>query len=662
MVEEILLAVSIFFIVFFIIVYFRFKITPKKKEIEKIATQITEIITYNEKLAKIDYVTENFAKSIELKKISDFFNEKIDKSENEIQIIMDKLSEQERINELKLSIEDSKAGFVTKEDADEKFVTKKDEISSKNEILKQLELIAYNLSDLQNSVSQINSESIPDSNSQLVEKVKILFDKYKTDILEQLSKIDISQYKRDELESIAKDVYSIVENTENVKPISKENIKEILSESSSIENPQNTSNSFIEKAPNLKHDAQNKDKQIFLSNGKINQPYAFSFDINSLGISEIGEFEFNGLESIGLSYDKESKLIKGIPTHSGEHKLKIEIKRTDWTEGKPILSREIIIFINSDPKSLWNDIPTPTDIEYYKPDCDKLFVKVEAENGEARKDMVAASQRGRSHAHEGKARDDDFQLYYDKYNDWYILSVADGAGSAKSSRKGSQIATKVAVEVCKTQIAEHNEEFCKLIKGFNEDKSDENRKKFGDYLYTIVGTSIFKAYKAIENEAMMVGKPVKDFSTTLVFSICKKFSFGWFVGAYWVGDGGIGIYNKDTQFLKVLGETDGGEFAGQTRFLTMPGMTEPTELYRRLRFDIVDDFTALILMSDGITDPKFETDANLLRIEKWNELWEDLSNEVDFTDDNEASADQLLKWLDFWSPGNHDDRTIAILY
>ena len=23
---------------------------------------------------------------------------------------------------------------------------------------------------------------------------------------------------------------------------------------------------------------------------------------------------------------------------------------------------------------------------------------------------------------------------------------------------------------------------------------------------------------------------------------------------------------------------------------------------------------------------------------------------------------QLLDWLDFWSPGNHDDRTIAILY
>ena len=67
-------------------------------------------------------------------------------------------------------------------------------------------------------------------------------------------------------------------------------------------------------------------------------------------------------------------------------------------------------------------------------------------------------------------------------------------------------------------------------------------------------------------------------------------------------------------------------------------------------------------MTDGITDPKFETDANLLKVEKWNELWQDLSKEVDFSDNNKASADQLLGWLDFWSQGNHDDRTIAILF
>ena len=64
-----------------------------------------------------------------------------------------------------------------------------------------------------------------------------------------------------------------------------------------------------------------------------------------------------------------------------------------------------------------------------------------------------------------------------------------------------------------------------------------------------------------------------------------------------------------------------------------------------------------------MSDPKFETDANLNNPDKWDALWNDLKkNGVELTDDNEASKDQLLDWLDFWAPGNHDDRTIAILY
>ena len=60
---------------------------------------------------------------------------------------------------------------------------------------------------------------------------------------------------------------------------------------------------------------------------------------------------------------------------------------------------------------------------------------------------------------------------------------------------------------------------------------------------------------------------------------------------------------------------------------------------------------------------RFETDAKLKSYGKWNELWADLKeNGVELTDDNEEAANQLVNWLDFWSPGNHDDRTIAILY
>ncbi|MDR1666160.1 MAG: protein phosphatase 2C domain-containing protein [Bacteroidales bacterium] len=440
-----------------------------------------------------------------------------------------------------------------------------------------------------------------------------------------------------------------------------------------------------ERAKQEAFETQIRGKHIAFPNGKVNHAYEVSFDLETQ-LPDISEVEFAGLEQIGLQYDAAKAQITGIPTQAGDHKIEMKCKRKDWTEGKPLIQKEITLFINPDPKSLWKNIPSEQDaakIEYPKPDSDKGFVKVASKKTKgvwgfgkkdiARKDMVAASQRGRSHALEGKPRDDEFGLYFDEQSEWYVLTVADGAGSAKYSRRGSQIACRTVIDVCKAKMAETGKIFEQQIAEFQRDRSDENRKKTGDTLYGIIGTAAFQAKIEIEKEAAQKDsqgkiKTVKDFSTTLLISVCRKFEFGWFVGAFWVGDGGIGLYRKEPPFLKILGEPDGGEFAGQTRFITMQEVMQPTEIYRRLRFDIVDDFTALILMTDGITDPKFETDANLNKIEKWHALWDDLNGanednaKVDFADDNEQTADQLLQWLDFWSKGNHDDRTIAILF
>ena len=112
-----------------------------------------------------------------------------------------------------------------------------------------------------------------------------------------------------------------------------------------------------------------------------------------------------------------------------------------------------------------------------------------------------------------------------------------------------------------------------------------------------------------------------------------------------------------------MGEPDEGEYGGQTRFVTMPEIfQDPTACYKRLRFTLVDDFTALFLMSDGVSDAKFETTNNLKNPQKWDELWENLEHKgVGLTTGEEVAKNQLLSWLDFWSQGNYDDRTIAVL-
>ena len=81
----------------------------------------------------------------------------------------------------------------------------------------------------------------------------------------------------------------------------------------------------------------------------------------------------------------------------------------------------------------------------------------------------------------------------------------------------------------------------------------------------------------------------------------------------------------------------------------------------RTRFVLIDDMTALVLMTDGISDPKFDTEANLSRRSKWDDLWQDLDRAAGCGAKDEGMEQRLLSWLDFWSPGNHDDRTIVLI-
>lgn len=430
-----------------------------------------------------------------------------------------------------------------------------------------------------------------------------------------------------------------------------------------------------------------------IPNAKENQTYAQTIAMPILSLEQLAGVEIilegvTGLneETHGLiltvSSDGKSFSITGTPSLESFRKdgataqsafeltLRYRFTGIEMPSDRPVLEKKVPFVINQDPRKLWKNIPVDWDNmpepKYRKEDTQSEYVKVEAlADGTPQKDIVAASKRGRSHAQEGKPRDDHFKMKHTD-NGWYIMAVADGAGSAKFSREGSRIACEESVNFCIVQL-NSNKEFENAIARYDELKGEgENdaRKIVGDYIYKIVGTAAFKAHKAINAEAAMAKNQPKQYATTLLLTICKKFPFGWFLASFWVGDGAICLYDRQAHTAKILGVPDEGEYAGQTRFLTMPEIfKDAASLYQRLRFNIVNDFTALFLMTDGVSDPKFETDANLNNPDKWDTLWNDLKeNGVELTDDNEASKDQLLNWLDFWSPGNHDDRTIAILY
>lgn len=426
------------------------------------------------------------------------------------------------------------------------------------------------------------------------------------------------------------------------------------------------------EAMNRKHIIENEIKSLGLrlSNGTVREEYAASF---TLPLDKISNPELIGAKELGLIFsvgDDGSCTLSGKPVRSGDFTLKL---RYNTIEGEDASELTIPIAFNSNPRDLWKNIPTDPHIQYYKADSDKAYIKVDGDaDNYPKKDMVAASQRGRSHAMEGKPRDDHFTLYHCPESDWYIMAVADGAGSAKYSRKGSEIACNTAVEHCIQNLLD-NPGFESAIAEYEADKENAaKRSVLTQYVIDIVYRGATKAHEAIKRVADANDDfKLKDFATTLMFAICKKYEFGWFIASFWVGDGAICLYDENTRTAKLLGTPDEGEFSGQTRFLTMPDIFRDPEVYqKRLRMSIVPDFTALILMTDGVSDPMFESDKNLNDYTKWKELYdriktgfpEDEINGVDLSDNNESAKDQLLNWLDFWHKGNHDDRTIAILY
>jgi hypothetical protein len=114
--------------------------------------------------------------------------------------------------------------------------------------------------------------------------------------------------------------------------------------------------------------------------------------------------------------------------------------------------------------------------------------------------------------------------------------------------------------------------------------------------------------------------------------------------------------------VHIMNKPDGGEFSGQTAFLTMPDIWQNgEEILRRISFQVFEEFTALLAMSDGISDVFLGTDNKFFDGEEWQQLWNKLTEELTIDRKNEDLAGQMVDWLNFWAESEHDDRTLALL-
>lgn len=417
---------------------------------------------------------------------------------------------------------------------------------------------------------------------------------------------------------------------------------------------------------------------IIVPNGTINKEYSFTFDKALLKSKKITQIEIEGLDETGLEFDIENLEIFGTPKSSGDYQLKILFKvEQEDAESEPN-EKIISLIINPDPKSLWKNIDSDTEAIYWKKDNESCSLNANE------KSIVISSKRGRSHQNVGSFRDDHYAVKFFKKTNWTIIAISDGAGSAPLSRKGSQIACDKVINYFENELPyrefiEFEEKIIEFENSKNEELLEEIKliSKKGLYKATIhVHNEIKKiAEKTLESnpeifEDKKIKSPIEAFHSTLIFCAFKKFDFGYLFLTFSVGDCPIGILSKDKKSSQLLNWLDVGEFGGGTRFITQPEIFHSKErpMITRFNFHIQSDFSYLFMMTDGIYDPKFVVEANLEKQEKWLDFINDLEGdnedniEIKFDDDISKAENDLNKWIDFWSKGNHDDRTLAIVY
>lgn len=241
--------------------------------------------------------------------------------------------------------------------------------------------------------------------------------------------------------------------------------------------------------------------------------------------------------------------------------------------------------------------------------------------------LLAASRRGKSHAHGGTYREDAFALVKGSLEmPWWFLAVSDGAGSHSLSRVGSNLVTSEAARL----MEEHAQSgMCPLE--------------------LVQGTAL-GALRALQREAERRGRPLADFSCTLLLLLYWAQTDGAEIAvSFQAGDGVIGEVRRDGS-LNVLAEADGEKVAGTTHFLGGSFVSQSWE--RRFRQHSPEDTEGFLVATDGVSDDLVPWEANgpVLCAELRNVLAD------------EAPEQSLLQTLAYEKRGSFDDRTLALAW
>ncbi|MDR3707190.1 MAG: PP2C family serine/threonine-protein phosphatase [Capsulimonadaceae bacterium] len=252
--------------------------------------------------------------------------------------------------------------------------------------------------------------------------------------------------------------------------------------------------------------------------------------------------------------------------------------------------------------------------------------------------LTAASRRGKSHAHKGHWREDAYCLGF--ANGWSLISVSDGAGSAKLSRVGAKIASRAAIEQLSTSLSGTTDDAEDLVAPIDA-----------------LRLAVHKAHEALVAEAESRKASIKDFACTLLIVAHRQLASGESVIAHLlIGDGAVFIKycgnDESTAVPIVLESGDHGISAGETTFLTSRAAEEWDARATYTKDARPLDF--LLVLSDGVAD-------DFMPFDKYPKLLtESIAPQVLSYPRDEHPA-KLQELIAYEKRGSFDDRTAVLL-
>jgi len=189
--------------------------------------------------------------------------------------------------------------------------------------------------------------------------------------------------------------------------------------------------------------------------------------------------------------------------------------------------------------------------------------------------IASAFVQGRGHIKKNIPCQDRTYSLINKKDNFYSVSLADGAGSCKYSHFGAEIVTRKILALV-------SENFLKL--------KSENNEKIKKFLISNLIIELDKYSK--ENNI-----PIKELASTLLFIAIKDKEY---IAGH-LGDGVIGFENTQNE-LSVISHPDNGEFSNSTYFVTHNDSYKHFRIFR----GEIENIEGFIIMSDGAEESLYD--------------------------------------------------------